>query len=253
MLNYAVLLLITVFAATILKTFVVDAIFVPSPSMKETLLDGDFVLVNKLIYGAKLPQQLPFTRAKIPLIQLPALRSIERGDVIVFELPMASSEALYRKPVSFVKRCVALGGDKVSIRNGVLFVNDIASKTKIQEYYDDAHPLSDQYGPVTIPRRGDAISLTRENLSAWDDVIAREGHTVEQTASAILIDGQATTHYMIEKNYLFVLGDNRNHSYDSRYWGFLPEENVVGKAMMVYWSADPKSGVRWDRIGKLVE
>jgi signal peptidase I len=250
--DYAWVLVVTVLVAVILKSFVLDAIHVPSHSMEMTLLDGDFVLVNKLIYGTKLPQQIPLTSAKIPFFQLPALRSIEHGDVLVFELPTTNGKVSNRKPIYFVKRCVGISGDKVSIRNGSLFINDTETTGIIQQSVS-SHSSEDQFGPIVVPRKGDNIALTRENISVWDDLISHEGHRVEQTASSILIDGQIVSHYIIEKNYLFVLGDNRDHSYDSRSWGFLPEDNVIGSAMMVYWSADPRGDIRWNRIGKLVE
>lgn len=97
------------------------------------------------------------------------------------------------------------------------------------------------------------IDLTRAHFSQWEELIRREGHVVERSAAGFLIDGQQARSYTVEQDYLFVLGDNRNHSYDSRYWGFLPEGNVVGKATLVYWSASQVEGIRWGRIGTLVQ
>lgn len=194
--------MVAVTLAMLLKTFVVDAIYVPSQSMQSTLMIGDFVFVNKMVYGAR-SARLPFLNANISFLHLPKFKSVSRGDVVVFELPSADNIDGSQQPIYFVKRVIALGGDVVSIRNGVVYVNDV--RTSLPEH-GSAFPMnSEGLGPVTVPQ-----------------------------------------------NHLFVLGDNRNHSYDSRYWGFLPEDNIIGQAMIVYWSMDQSSGVCWDRIGTFV-
>jgi signal peptidase I len=93
---------------------------------------------------------------------------------------------------------------------------------------------------VVVPKKGDVISLTPENLERWDTFIRREGHSVERDPrGAILIDGKASSTYTVERNYLFAMGDNRDNSLDGRFWGFVPEENLIGTPMIVYWSWDP--------------
>lgn len=102
--TYAEIFFVALLAALILKTFVVDAVYVPSRSMERTLFNGDYVLVNKLVYGAHSPKHLPFTQAEFPSIRLPKLKSIERRDVVVFELPAIGEEHRAQLPVYFVKR-----------------------------------------------------------------------------------------------------------------------------------------------------
>lgn len=245
--------------ALVLKLFVLDAVTIPSSSMESTLLKGDFILVNKLIYGSRLPNHTPFSRSDVSFFRFPKLRDVGRGDVIVFELPSVGSGEKDSDPVYFVKRCIALGGDRIEIRNGTLIVNG----EKV--LWTGAEPIrrTENYGPVDVPKRGDTIRLSDASYKRWSDLIRREGHTIEYSStSEILIDGKPTTTYTVERNYLFVLGDNRAHSYDSRYWGFLPEENVVGQAMVVYWSIEPSNivrsisdfftSIRWNRIGMFI-
>jgi signal peptidase I len=145
-------------------------------------------------------------------------RAVKRGDVILFEDPTtAGAEARY-----LVKRCAASSGETVDVP---------------------------EVGDVRVPKTGDVIPLTAGGFSTWSGFIEREGHRVEIDAMGnVRIDGFIRERYTVERNYLFVLGDNRDHSYDSTVWGFLPEENVIGRALMVYWSAKPEGGMRWGRM-----
>ncbi|HUL45310.1 MAG TPA: signal peptidase I [Bacteroidota bacterium] len=244
------ILVLTVVLAGMLKLCVLDAIHIPSPSMESALLPGDYVLVNKLVYGARI-SGIPFLRGQEAGIHLPGFRSIERGDVIVFRLPaFAANDPAFESSL-YIKRCVGIGGDEVELRNGEVYVNGL--RAQVPDVSEGSHPEGENVAAVRVPLAGDKIALTPANLSFWSNLISSEGHAVACTESGrILIDGSPEQSYTIARNYLFVLGDNRDHSYDSRSWGFLPERNVVGEAMLVYLSIAPTGGIRWNRIGELV-
>mgnify|MGYP001247186456 CR=1 FL=1 len=265
--GYAGIVAAAIVAALVLKTFVVGAILVPSGSMESTLLPGDCVLINKLVYGVRTPETLPFSESRFPAVRLPGLREISRGDVIVFRFPGDPDASRPGDPVYFVKRCIALGGDRVELRNGVCSVNDemVPQPDGRQSSLGSGGSGSagGEFGPVTVPKRGNSVALTPANYSAWENLIRREGHEVEyDLLVGVTIDGKTAKSYRFEKSYLFVLGDNRDRSYDSRVWGFLPQENVVGEAMMIYWSWPEEkplgnllpdlASIRWDRIGTYV-
>ena len=188
-------ILVAILLALFIRAFVVQAFKIPSGSMKPTLLIGDHILVNKFIYGIKLPI---WGRTIVPL------KDPKRGDIVVFKFPQDPSK-------DFIKRVVGIAGDTVEIRNKQVFINQKPLKTPYVVYTDDAvipAALSkrDNYGPITVP-----------------------------------------------KNSLFVLGDNRDNSHDSRFWGFVDLEDLKGKAFIIYWSWNKKDfGVRWSRIGNLL-
>jgi signal peptidase I len=268
-------ILATIAAAIVLKMFVVDAVRVQTSSMAETILPGDLILVNKLSYGMA-AKHLPFSQSGFSLPLLPRLKNVMRGDVIVFQLPDDRDSTPSRESVPYVKRCVAVGGDVIIIRHGKLWVNG-EEMTPYPEHGAPRFPENfvderlfpqgerfnlDNYGPIRVPKRGDIVTVSRENYHVWGKLICREGHTVALDAgNQTLLDGRPTSSYTVENNYLFALGDNFYNSYDSRFWGFLPEENVIGEASLVYWSLIPSgdegraSGgalVRWNRVGKFI-
>jgi len=192
--EYAETIIIALAIALVVRTFVVQAFKIPSESMKPTLLVGDRILVNKFIYGIR-----------IPLIGKRAfpLSAPQRGDVIVFIFPQDRSK-------DFIKRVIGLPGDKVEIRGREIYIND--------------HLIVDPWG-VYVP----------------EDFIGSKNYGPE----------------MVPPHSLFVMGDNRNNSQDSRYWGFVPLDDVLGKAFIRYWSWDWQSfslasKVRWGRIGRLI-
>lgn len=189
-------IVVAVILALFIRTFVVQAFKIPSGSMKETLLIGDHILVNKFIYGIK----APFMKKTIIPIHDP-----KRGDIIVFEFPEDPSK-------DFIKRVIGLPGDVVEIRNKRLYVNDELVNNNHGVYKDpniyaaQIQPR-DNLGPITVPA-----------------------------------------------DKLFVMGDNRDFSYDSRFWGFVDLAAVKGEAFIIYWSWDKENfGVRWNRLGHLLD
>lgn len=278
--EYTETILITILVAFFLKTFVVEAFRIPTGSMEQTLLVGDFILVNKFIYGASSPKFIPFTDVSLPYVRLSHLRKPARGDVIVFEFPGERDEAHPRVLVNYVKRCVAVPGDTLEIIDKVLFANgsrflepdgvrfDTPAARPKEKPNNRTFPRhsgfnEDNYGPVEVPERGTVVPLSRDNIQQWKTFIEREGHTVQYGLQGkILIDGREADSYVVERDYYFVMGDNRDNSLDSRFWGFLPDENIVGQATLIYWSweqdiafmslLDKFGSVRWDRIGNII-
>ncbi|MBI3591957.1 MAG: signal peptidase I [Nitrospirae bacterium] len=181
--------------ALVIRAYVVQAFKIPSGSMIPTLLIGDHILVNKFIYGTK----IPFSDKRILSITKP-----KRGDIVVFKYP----EDLNK---DFIKRVVGVEGDIVEERNKVIFVN--------------GKPVSEPY--------------------------------VQHTDNSVRIGGIEPRDnfgpYLIPKDKFFVMGDNRDQSYDSRYWGYVDLKLLKGKAFIIYWSWDnTKSFPRFERMGRLI-
>jgi signal peptidase I len=209
--------------------------------MSETLVAGDFLLVNKFIYGARTPQK--FLYISIPHFQFPKLSGVHRGDVIVFEFPGEPNEMIPIRNLFLVKRCIGLPGDTIDIVNGTVRVN--------QRNCTLLHKASKDFPSTIVPAKGMMIGIDSTSFAQWKVFIQREGSSIERRGTTIVIDGQDVRSYSIKKNYYFALGDNIDNSSDSRVWGFIPEENIAGKAMMIYWSKND-NGIQWSRIGTLI-
>ena len=188
-------IVLAIVIALFIRTFVVQAFKIPSGSMKQTLLIGDHILVNKFIYGIKLPL---IGKTLIPI------KNPQRGDIIVFKFPEDPKK-------DFIKRVIGVAGDVIEIKNKRVYVN--------------GKPENHAYGVHTDPQVYSGLIQPRDNF------------------------GPVT----VPPDDLFVMGDNRDHSYDSRFWGYVDLKEVKGKAFIIYWSWDQKGfGVRWRRIGKLL-
>ncbi len=215
----------------LLRSFLVEAYKIPSGSMERTLLVGDFLLVNKLVYGA----EIPFSGKRLPAIRAPRI-----GDVLVFEWPVDPSK-------NFVKRLVGLPGDTLAMRDGVLVRNSVAMK---EQYVVHTEPNVD---PVN------------------DDFRWQKGFAVNTAAAAGAAVGAALDGayrpsrnnwgpLVVPPKHFFVLGDNRDNSLDSRYWGFVPDSLLRGTPLVVYYSFTPDSAqplawltqIRWSRFGNVV-
>jgi signal peptidase I len=238
-------LLIVLFATLLfaagLKSCIVDAYKIPSASMEPSLLPGDFLLVNKFLYGARTPHK--FLYIPLPVVQFPALQSVQRGHVIVFEFPGEPDETIIIRNLFMVKRCVGLPGDTVAVLNGAVTVNGART---------DFFPGSQEdFAPVIVPKQGMVYPVDTATIAQLRVFILREGSTVESRGGKVYIDGAESSTYTVKRDYYFVLGDNINNSADSRTWGFVPAEHIVGKAMLLYWSRGD-NGIRWDRLGTII-
>jgi len=272
-------------AVILLNSFVLASFQVPTGSMENTVMAGDLLFVNKFIYGGTTPPTIPLIgilfgkEIEIPYVRTPGFRDPEQGDVIVFIFPGNRDSVKAREFQYYLKRCVAVAGDTLEIRqkkvyvNGKLYPNPPGVRfSTLPKPPDDINPRlfppgkpwnEDNYGPLRIPKKGDIIRLSRDNIIEWLIFIRREGHTVGLQGDQILIDGKPQNSYVVERDYVFGMGDNRDDSLDSRFWGFIPMENVVGTPMIVYWSWDPNipifnlvkklSSIRFERIGTIIE
>lgn len=206
----------------ILHTFVVQAFKIPSGSMERTLLVGDFLLVNKLAYGA----EVPFTHAR-----LPRLRQPRHGDVIVFQWPEDPTK-------DFVKRLVGSPGDTLEMRDGVLVRN---GQRVTEGYVEHTDPDMDP-APEDFRWQRDYLLRTASGLAAY--------HPSRNNWGPLVVP---------QKSY-FALGDNRDNSLDSRYWGFVPDSLLRGTPFMIYYSYAPDTvnafawltHIRWTRLGERI-
>lgn len=268
--------------AFIIKIFLFEAYRIPTGSMEKTLLVGDFLLVTKFTYGATTPRNVPFTDFRLPYFKLPGFKDPERGDIIVFDFPGDKDELESKEVVNYIKRCVGLPGDTIHIVNKKLFVNGAPFPEPPGEQFDKVtrepnfmNPRifpkgmpwnEDNYGPIRVPKKGDKLKLDASNFDSWRMFALKEGHKIQLGPGGVITSDGAplpNNEYTVEKNYLFMMGDNRNNSLDSRFWGFMPEENIVGQAFMLYWSWDANipfsqlfdllGSIRWSRIGTLIK
>ncbi|HKI78716.1 MAG TPA: signal peptidase I [Ignavibacteriaceae bacterium] len=245
---------IALLAAVLIKSFIFDAYMIPTGSMENTLLEGDYILINKVAYSLSTPHTIPLLNTWISSAQLINFKEPKQGDVVIFKFPGYPTEVYPEENSSFIKRIIGLPGDTVQIIKGEVFVNHIKielpkdaiipfDKTKNPDpriYPKNRNWENNNYGPVVVPKEGDTIQLNTKNIEDWQALIDRElgGKVVSVEGSVINIQKRPEREYTVKKNYYFMLGDNREDSMDSRYWGFVPKDYIIGKAVLVYWSWD---------------
>jgi signal peptidase I len=355
-------LLFAIIVATFVHTYFIQPYTIPTSSLEKSLLIGDFLFVSKMNYGARVPMttvalpmvhdSIPFTKNKsylnwpqLPYIRIPGFQTISRTDIVVFNWPV---DTVYRffdtskrrayKPIdkksNYVKRCVGIPGDSLSIKDGIVYIDgkilQLPERAKPQFSYavalDGKTPIdfeyllkdmdvtdgagfknevardtvffraltaagaerlknvpgitsvtreiakgidesnngkgvfphvqkwnSDNYGPIYIPQAGKTVALTSETLPFYKRIITDyENKKLQVNGSEIRIDGKTVTTYTFSQNYYWMMGDNRHNSEDSRYWGFVPEDHIVGKPIFIWMSWDTNgkgiNKIRWDRV-----
>jgi signal peptidase I len=342
--------------ATLVHTYFIQPFTIPTSSLEKSLLVGDFLFVSKFNYGARTPMTpiaapmvhdtLPLIKVKsyaekpqLPYFRFPALQKIERNDIVVFNWPAdtlyhmyKAADKRYDKPIdkktNYVKRCTAIPGDKIELKDGVVYINgkesilperakpqysykvawdgktqvnldyikqelhitdafgqiandtllfsalpqksadrikNIPGITKIERIiHKEADPAIfpgsknwnvDNLGPIYIPEAGKTVSLTKETLPFYKKIISEyEGKELIVTGNEIRIDGKVANSYTFEQDYYWMMGDNRHNSLDSRYWGFVPADHIVGKPIFIWMSIDGINdgiknwSIRWDRL-----
>ncbi len=322
-------LIVAVIIVLIVRSLLFDLFRIPTPSMEENLLVGDYLVVSKLHYGPRMPMSIgiPLTSIHLPGVEfpyerLPGFSEIQRGDPIVFNYP--PDEGPVDRKIHYVKRVIGMPGETIEVRDklvhvdgqplplgrgmqqywtvtksdaryqiprsrmeemGVSEVRRTREETTVRilatpagarrisqrswvksidpyvlrddDYSELMYPSGhgytpDNYGPVHIPKKGETVELTGKNWDLYKPVLVKyEGHAAQQmTDSTFAIDGRRTTTYTFQQDYFFAMGDNRDNSQDSRFWGFVPMTHVVGKAVLTYFSWD---GERWlPRFGRIM-
>ncbi|KQW97807.1 signal peptidase I [Flavobacterium sp. Root420] len=358
-------LLFAIIVATLVHTYVVQPYTIPTSSLEKSLLIGDFLFVSKLNYGPRVPMttialpmvhdSIPLTKRKsylswpqLPYFRLPAFEKIKRTDIVVFNWPVDTVHYFYEpkgrpgviKPIdkksNYVKRCVGIPGDSLSIKDGYVYINGkkliLPERAKPQYSYkialDEKTPIDleallkelnvnlvdvrgfrdpakrdtlyigalteanaermktipgitgvvreiatgnddrifphinkwneDNYGPIYIPEAGKTVALTNESLPFYKEIITNyEGNTLQIDGSHFIINGKQTNTYTFKQNYYWMMGDNRHNSEDSRYWGYVPENHIVGKPVFIWlsWDTNGKgiNKIRWDRVFTTVD
>lgn len=337
-------IIFAVVAATLIRTFFIEAYTIPTPSMESSLLVGDFLFVSKVNYGPRTPETpiaFPFahhtmpiinTKAywdgiKLPYYRLPGLSDVKKGDVVVFNYPMEADSPFFRpvdKRENYIKRCQGTPGDTLKLINAQVYVNgkaapnpefgqtsynvhtngselnpDIIEQLHLSDimqmtntdyemhmtrqsaatlrtysnilsvtpkidpagtYNGETFPKDphykwsvDNFGPVIIPKKGWTVKLDSLTLPIYRRAIeVYEGNKLEVKGKDILINGQKTDSYTFKMNYYWMMGDNRHNSLDSRFWGFVPEDHIVGKALFIWMSWDDNASllhkIRWSRL-----
>ncbi len=343
-------LLFAVIAATLIRTFLVEAYTIPTSSMEKSLLIGDFLFVSKISYGARIPMTpiaFPFAHHTMPITgtkayseivhwnyhRLPGLGHVQRNDVVVFNYPLEYKEPFSRpvdKRENYIKRCVGIPGDSLEVINSLLYVNNklayqapngqmeyivttngtdinpeiindmgvtegglmgtaiyqflmtqenakkvqalsnvktvtanIRAKGTVAEVlfpYDAIHfPWNiDNYGKIYIPKKGATVKLDSISIALYRTIIeVYEGNKLEEKNGQFIINGTPANSYTFKMDYYWMMGDNRHNSADSRFWGFVPEDHIVGKAWMIWLSYDSNAGnifskIRWSRIFSII-
>jgi signal peptidase I len=229
--------------AAVVRTLLFQPFNIPSGSMIPTLLIGDHLLVNKLVYRFRLPG---------------------RGEVVVFKFPQD-------RKTDFIKRVVGLPGDDVELADGKLLVNG-GPVADTHASYGPGHPSGPErfMKPFHVPRRGETVRLAGPNIKLYQLLVKNELRERGQNADVevtdvqvgpdgritdgrLSVNGKIVETWRVAEDYLFMMGDNRDNSYDSRFWGPVPRSDVVGKAMIIYWSFGNRIWhIRWDRLGHLI-
>lgn len=214
-------LALTIFVALTFRAFVAEAYSIPSGSMIPTLQVGDRIFVNKFVYGLR----VPLWGRKF------GARSPSAGEVIVFVHPKTGDD--------LIKRVAAVAGDTVELRGGELWVNGVATARRRSP---------EKCGFVDYDEHDDC--WWRGECDAWHETLGKSDFTTLTLPGR----GSSTTPPVrVPDGHVFVLGDNRDNSSDSRYWGFVPLDHIKGRAMFVWWSGGSPDGVRWRRLGHAIE
>ena len=223
--EYVEAIVVAVLIALALRAFAIEAFKIPTGSMIPTLKIGDHIFVNKFIYGLR----IPYTKIRFLEFTQP-----KRGDVIVFIFPLDNSK-------DYIKRVVGLPGDTVEVKQGIVYVNGIPAERTLQT---DRNILADQ-----------------DDADQLDLYLEKTGETLHHSQ---YVNAEEQPDYgprTIPPDKLFVMGDNRNRSYDSRGWGFVPFANIKGRALFIWLSLDTQHKfsfiglprIRWERFGKIIK
>lgn len=276
--QYFLAIVISLVIALLLRVFAVDFYSIPSDSMEPTLKPGDFIMVNKLCYGARMYKNFDFLDdgTEPETYRIKGFSKVKHNDVIVFNYPYLKKRDTVKMNLStfYVKRCIALPGDSLRIVNGYYEVNGekgfgnmenqsiLASLPGFAGIYrytittDDDGPKWDvkNFGPMLIPGKGSRIRIRPTNFGLYKRQLFYETKgQMKMMDGKVYLNGKELDEYTFKHNWYFMAGDNVVNSQDSRYIGLVPEEYLVGKVVRVLSAKDRDSGkYKWERFLKKV-
>ena len=282
--NYVLNTILSIFAIAgiwlFLQVFIFTSFRIPSDSMAPELEAGDCVLVNKLILGPRLfDLSASMQGEQVEIYRVPGFKSIERNNILVFNFPHPHTWEKIEMHLMkyYIKRCIGLPGDTLSIENGIYQIKNcpitsgnLKSQQRIRRRAVDSFEEGvfrsfpydtilnwniKDFGPLYIPKAGTTITMDRTHFCFYRKIIEWEQKgALSYHDSTVYLNDIPLKEYQFQKNYYFMAGDNGENSQDSRYWGFLPEEYIVGKATRIWKSVDLGSGKwRWERVLKRIE
>lgn len=278
-LQYGTVVLISLAVAVLLRLFVVDFYSIPSDSMSPSIEPGDFIMVNKLSFGARMYKNFDFLKdgSRPPIWRVKGYAPIRRGDVVVFNFPYSKGWNKISMHLSrfYVKRCIGIPGDTLQIRDAYYEINgqrgfgNIEEQQRIADYQGEfpqgtyhTIPFDSRLnwnivnmGPLYIPRQGDRISIDTLSCRLYKKMIAYEsGLNLRESEGKVYSRDSLVEQYTFRKNWYFMGGDQMWNSRDSRYIGLIPEEFIVGKASMVLTSKNPETRkYQWHRFFTLIK
>ena len=260
-----------------IQVFLFSSFKIPSDSMEPELTIGDNILVLKPTIGPGVFNLFASMRnEQTEIYRIPGIKKIQRNDILVFNFPHPNSWNKIEMHILkyYIKRCVGLPSDTLSIQNGFFHVkgietslgnmesqNKIATTEQFEDGIFHSFPFDSiiswnikDFGPLYIPGKGDSITLNQTNCRLYRKLIEWEQQgSLQYKDSTIFLNGTPINGYRFQKNYYFMAGDNGMNSQDSRYWGLLPEEYIVGKAWIIWKSVDPYTDkFRWNRFLKVI-
>ena len=268
----------------LLQVFLLVSFKVPTNSMVPEIMPGDFILVEKLSMGPRLFNVFKATRLEdVEIYRLPGLRGIKQNDVVVFNFPYEYGRwdsIRFHVMKYYTKRCIGLPGDTLSIRNGLYQIvgekGEIGKRLQQMElamfsdsilferYPDPVYPEASagvgmgwtlkEFGPLPIPQRGQSIQMDSTTWKLYHQLVEWEQKqklTIDHEG-VVRLGNEVIDAYTFTHDYYFMAGDNAISSIDSRFWGLVPDDYIVGRVWRIWKSVDRKGKVRWDRIGKKV-
>jgi signal peptidase I len=250
---------LTVLVIVLMRVFLFASFSIPTVSMQPTLIPGDYILVNKLILGARL--DWPFTSVdmdKCCSTRINGFRGIKRQDILVFNTPYYQLNKIEKNPNTFyIKRCIGIPGDTLNIVDGIYWIKSnlgtfrasrswskmlqaVGLKDYSSDMFKSLHWTLSQFGPLYIPKVGDEIVLDSINIHFYQNIIEYETNKkMHYSKGNFFLEHEPFLKYKFQQNYYFVGGDNAVDSEDSRFWGLLPEDHIVGKAAFIWKSINP--------------
>ncbi len=263
-----------------LKVFCVSSFKIPSYSMSPEIIQGDYVLVDKLSYGARIFNVFSaLAGERVKVRRFPSFSNINYNDIIVFNFPYPNKSSKIKLDMMkyYIKRCIGISGDTIRIVKGYYEVNNFFKKLgyitsqndlnkkgnrilkaekKFYSYPEDSvlNWTIKNFGPLYIPKKGDNIKLDRKNSVLYKSPIEWElEKELTFRNDTLWQDNKPLLSYTFTHNYYFMAGDNTLNSYDSRYWGLLPDDFIVGKAILIWKSKDLSTDAyRWNRFMKVL-